>query len=854
MSSTAAPAGVSRPPFWRVVWVLLDASRRRAIGRQRRQAELLRQRSAGRVGNWGAAGFVIVALLMTLLNIAAACNMRNAVAAAERAEAERLGWTVVDDRFADKVAAVERQAAEKGWDQRGIDHALAGAYRGESNYIAQFYGGDRHAIWLELHRAVHSPGRAQLRSVSDAAPGLRGLPRAGSLPAMAGALVLLLWSVMLVFQGEGLELDTQRRRHPMWEFLFSHPVPQGAVFLAEMLSPMAANPIYYSAPLVAGILYGITYGPWLGALATVLVGLPVTAAAACLGKALEIAVILRFSSRSRGAIMGLMSWLGYACLMLLFISSFAIGSIVTALDGPLQPLAALPWPWLGLLLGQWGGGFSYAAGVLTCWLAAAAVAALAVRFSVWGAEQGLAGRAENAVALPNARRTGNAGFGKHPLFRKEFLWLMRDRSALVQAFLVPLTMASYQLFNMRVFLAHAQTQWNVLCGAGVLFGIYFLSVLGPKSLASEGPALWVSLTWPHGLESLLRAKAWLWTLISTALVAAVLIFAACLFPAASWKIALVGAGWYLFARSMAEKSVTLATVTSESGEAPKTSYGKRGGAQLGTFTFSIGVLTQQWSTAVMGIVYSMMTSAAMWQNFRAHLPFFYDPWSERLPQPPTLMHAMIAVSALVECGTIFAAIPMVFAGPDIVALVHALSYGAWAVIISLIVSRFLARRGVRQSDIWYWPKAAPAPSGRRVFVATLLAGAAGGVALGLLALGYLAALRLVPQAAELLDQARAQLGAVPHARQGLFIMGVLVAPVAEEFLFRGLLYRALDREWGGWRAIAGSAAFFAIYHPPLSWLPVAALGACNAMLFKRTGRLAPAVALHMAYNSVILGA
>jgi hypothetical protein len=59
---------------------------------------------------------------------------------------------------------------------------------------------------------------------------------------------------MLIFQSEGLELDPQRRRHPMWEWLFSHPVPAGAIFLAEMLSPIAANPIYCSAPLFPGIL------------------------------------------------------------------------------------------------------------------------------------------------------------------------------------------------------------------------------------------------------------------------------------------------------------------------------------------------------------------------------------------------------------------------------------------------------------------------------------------------------------------------------------------------------------------------------------------------------------------------
>jgi membrane protease YdiL (CAAX protease family) len=84
------------------------------------------------------------------------------------------------------------------------------------------------------------------------------------------------------------------------------------------------------------------------------------------------------------------------------------------------------------------------------------------------------------------------------------------------------------------------------------------------------------------------------------------------------------------------------------------------------------------------------------------------------------------------------------------------------------------------------------------------------------------------------------------------VIAVAFAPFAEEYLFRGLLFRALDREWGGWRAVVGSAAFFAIYHPPLSWFPVALLGITNALLFKKTGWLAPAVVLHMVYNAVVL--
>jgi membrane protease YdiL (CAAX protease family) len=124
--------------------------------------------------------------------------------------------------------------------------------------------------------------------------------------------------------------------------------------------------------------------------------------------------------------------------------------------------------------------------------------------------------------------------------------------------------------------------------------------------------------------------------------------------------------------------------------------------------------------------------------------------------------------------------------------------------------------------------------------------------LGLLAHGYLSVLQHIPASAEIIRKSQEEMAKVSGLRASYAIMAVAFAPFAEEYLFRGLLFRALDREWGGWRAVIGSAAFFAIYHPPLSWLPVALLGTTNALLFKRTGRLAPAVILHMVYNAVVL--
>jgi hypothetical protein len=245
---------------------------------------------------------------------------------------------------------------------------------------------------------------------------------------------------------------------------------------------------------------------------------------------------------------------------------------------------------------------------------------------------------------------------------------MRDRSAVVQTILIPVTVVCVQLFNLRGLFVHAEDAWNYLCGAAIFFGTYFLWVLGPKSLSSEGSALWIALTWPQGLEGVLKAKAWLWSMIASGLVLLILLAGCWLFPQDSWKIALVAVGWCLFARSMAEKSVTLVTVTSESGEARKPPSGRRWGAQLGMLSFAIGICTQQWQLAVVGIVYSWITAAAMWQNLRAHLPYLYDPWSEVLPEPPTLMHAMVSISVMIECVSIMTALVSWLGGDGSIAL------------------------------------------------------------------------------------------------------------------------------------------------------------------------------------------
>src|SRR5262249_17225936 len=78
----------------------------------------------------------------------------------------------------------------------------------------------------------------------------------------------------------------------------------------------------------------------------------------------------------------------------------------------------------------------------------------------------------------------------------------------------------------------------------------------------------------------------------------------------------------------------------------------------------------------------------------------------------------------------------------------------------------------------------------------------------------------------------------------LLIVTVLVAPLAEELFFRGLLLGALRRLFGlAWVAILGSALAFGIVHlgQPQDVLPLATMGLFLGYTRLRTGSLATCV-------------
>ena len=95
----------------------------------------------------------------------------------------------------------------------------------------------------------------------------------------------------------------------------------------------------------------------------------------------------------------------------------------------------------------------------------------------------------------------------------------------------------------------------------------------------------------------------------------------------------------------------------------------------------------------------------------------------------------------------------------------------------------------------------------------------------------------------------------------LIVMTMFLAPVMEEWLFRGVLFRALS-EGGrsGSRAslvfaVLFSAALFALAHgEPLQFAGLFLLGIVLATLVWRTKRLVPSILTHISFNGVAIAA
>lgn len=94
---------------------------------------------------------------------------------------------------------------------------------------------------------------------------------------------------------------------------------------------------------------------------------------------------------------------------------------------------------------------------------------------------------------------------------------------------------------------------------------------------------------------------------------------------------------------------------------------------------------------------------------------------------------------------------------------------------------------------------------------------------------------------------------VPVLEALVIISNVVLAPISEELLFRGVLYQALRKTMPVGTAIMTSAVMFAFMHLNLVlFIPFVLMGVVLGLVFEWSGSLVPTILLHAFNNGMIL--
>lgn len=198
-----------------------------------------------------------------------------------------------------------------------------------------------------------------------------------------------------------------------------------------------------------------------------------------------------------------------------------------------------------------------------------------------------------------------------------------------------------------------------------------------------------------------------------------------------------------------------------------------------------------------------------------------------LPLFVSVISEMVVGESIVDEGTIIA---MLSVDTMIFSMVSGL------LTIAIVLAFYLIRRKKLSEALMLRPVPAP----------TLLTAASLAPVLYFL---VTTALTLLPEA-WLESYSEASEGINTESLVGVIAVAV-VAPIVEEFIFRGLVMNRLSRVMPGWLAVVLSAAVFGACHGHPVWFAYAfVLGAVFGFIDLRAGSIWPSILGHVAFNAI----
>ena len=675
-------------------------------------------------------------------------------------------------------------------------------------------------------------------------------PREQGEPAMFKSMsaVLAALAVLLVISGFSQYGRDLTAVHWSTEWFFTFPAPAKAIFLADILQTSVLNVMAWITvfPLMVAVLGSCGYG-WLS---------PLPAAGCTLYLSALAGAVCMFGETwmRRHFTLGRLRAVQATCTVLTSVTFFAllIGISNPMFLGYMSAFAvrAADWPqWVtflptGLplaLTGSGDGALVAAAGMI-------GTVALVALAAGW-----LSGRLVRTGLVAHGAGESNRSAGRRvqparaPLLTgvpgREVRLLLRDRNLLANAVILPVVITLMQLFLQYRLVTSAW--WDMRHTAALAFGLgcYVILVGSIQVMASE--VLWMLYTFPRGLEWVLLRKTTLWAAFAALFAVAILTFGLCRAGsvsaegAASCVLAIWGVAAFAFINCGIG---VLKNRMPQGHEKPRPDQGANFLCMILAGMYAGAIYTHDiWSQVVWAVLFAIM-AAAIWQMVRDRIGYLLD-FTARPPPALSVAHGLVAAFAFFAMqGILVLLLLPIRMGISSTVII---SYALAGVIIS--VAALVILRDV--PHLLRVVGLARDPSGAKPVGTALVTGLALGAAAGVVGVGYLLISRMFPSL--WMEESSGLLPAGMN-RYVLAGLAVVAAPLVEEFIFRGLLFRGLERMGRPTLAILGSAAIFAVIHPPVSAAPVFVLGLAAAFGLRRTGLLLTPIIAHATYNGIVL--
>lgn len=653
----------------------------------------------------------------------------------------------------------------------------------------------------------------------------------------AMGMLLLLIAACRYFIGLGSSNKDLGKVEWTTEWLFTFPAPAHHLFAAQILGHALVDPISWMGifPFLT-VLFRSSGMAWGVSLPAALCGaLYLSLVMAALRVTTETWLRKRLAPGRLKNLQALFTLLGIVTMFALFLltrgGSFCAGWVEVARKGS--------WAWV---LNPFSLPAEY------CRLPGCAMAALqgavaiagvfvAVRGCAWLVRGGLIA---TSSVYEGKRGKGRLGFLSGGIIGKDIRLLLRDRNFLVQTLVAPVLVVGFQVFMNgsapSFFFSNFQHAATFAYGLGA----YVLVASALSVLSVEGTSLWMLYTLPAPLDRLMLRKTCLWAACALFYTGVTLALCAACNPA-------LNRGDLVYAAMACAGVVIYAFIASGLGMLgtdPLEPEVKRrirmDMAYLYTLLasmFAYAIYAPSAWTRLGQLVLSSLLAYALWQKVRDRVPYLLDPVSAP-PQQVSLADGLIAALSffVLQGVTMLLALFHKIPTPAALTLAYAIA-GLLVVFFTL----FSFKSNLRA--LWAF-----GAEDREGFARSLGFGGIAGLGAATFGVAYLAALPFFPA----LERLREAAPASSFGGGWLVLLAVGVAPLAEEFIFRGLVFGGMRRSLPLTVSVLGSAAIFAICHPPVAVIPVFGLGVFAALGYERTGRLTAPIVTHMVYNAVVI--